>query len=406
MSFLLAAPIFSYAQGYQVALQGNAQLAMGHAGTALKMDASSVFFNPGAVAMLERNEAQVGGNFIFSRTTFVSQQNETFKSNNPTGTPFHAYGVYGADGSKLKFGVGVYTPFGSSVNWGDQWAGRFQLNSISLRTICYQPTISYKLSDQISFGAGLIIATGSVNLQRSIGVNFPDGTYGRAELNGNAIPSYGLNAGIYIQATDKLSVGLSYRSKMLMRIDGGDAKFNVPASFTTANNLQIPAATTFKAELPLPETFNVGAAYQVNEKLLVTGDVNYVVWSSYQTLDFDYAQNAPLLQDTQNPRNYQDAFIFRGGAQYQYTDKLALRGGLYYATTAVPDNYITPETPDANRTGLTAGIGYRVNDNIVLDASFLYLNVAKRTDFNSTTNFGGTYKTHNFIPGIGVRYQF
>ena len=42
-------PVLTFAQGFQVNLDGQKQIGMGHTGTGLVQDGASVFFNPGAV---------------------------------------------------------------------------------------------------------------------------------------------------------------------------------------------------------------------------------------------------------------------------------------------------------------------------------------------------------------------
>jgi long-chain fatty acid transport protein len=111
-----------FASGYQVLLQGNRTTGMGNLGTAMYQDASSLFFNPGAMAFMDHNGAMVGFNPIFATNAYWNSQtlnsSYTAETNNPMGTPFHAYVVWGPDESNLKFGLGAFTPFGSGVNMG------------------------------------------------------------------------------------------------------------------------------------------------------------------------------------------------------------------------------------------------------------------------------------------------
>ena len=58
------------------------------------------------------------------------------KSDNKLSTPLHLYFNYKPT-DKLAVGLGFYTPYGSSMNWGDNWAGAQLVQSINLR-----PTIS------------------------------------------------------------------------------------------------------------------------------------------------------------------------------------------------------------------------------------------------------------------------
>jgi long-chain fatty acid transport protein len=72
----------------------------------------------------------------------------------------------------------------------------------------------------------------------------------------------------------------------------------------------------------------------------------------------------------------------------------------------VPDGYVTPETPDADRIGITLGTTIQVSSHVNIDASLLYNEAKQRTDTNLETQFGGTYKTKTVVPGIGFEYKF
>src|SRR5690606_41864346 len=61
-----------------------------------------------------------------------------------------------SDLDRLSFGLAVYTPYGSKVDWDQDWAGSHLVNNIDLKAFFIQPTASFKLTDNISVGAGLI----------------------------------------------------------------------------------------------------------------------------------------------------------------------------------------------------------------------------------------------------------
>jgi long-chain fatty acid transport protein len=113
-----------------------------------------------------------------------------------------------------------------------------------------------------------------------------------------------------------------------------------------------------------------------------------------------------LLQDTYEPRNYEDAFTFRAGAQYQSSDKLAIRFGGGAATAAAPDRYVTPEVPDAARFFVTGGLGYKLANRIDLDLSFEYEHLFARTQTNLSTQMSGTFTSNVYIPGIALSYHW
>ncbi len=398
---LLSTPLLYKAQGFQVNLQGQKQQGMGGAGTAFIQDAASLFFNPGGASFLHGNSIVLGATPTIARGAFLdATTHELSRTNSPIGTPFAAYGLFELkDSSRLKLGLAVYTPFGSTVQWEDNWTGRFALTRLELKTIFFQPTITYKITKKLGLGVGLIYATGKVNLQKDIPLMDADGNYGRAELSGKA-NGYGFNVGVYFKPIEKISIGLTYRSRVDMSVNDGQATFKVPES-VTAN---FPDGK-FTSKLPLPSVTTLGFAYKASHKFDFALDVNYVGWKAYDTLSFDYENNTTSLIDTKSARMYKNTFAFRAGAQYKINSHLAARLGLAYGITPVQNGYVTPETPDANRVNYTAGIGYELGTHLKIDASFLFTHL-KRTDTNLETNLSGTFKTNVIAPGISIGYKF
>lgn len=392
---------FTWGQGFQVNFQGQKQQGMGCAGTALFQDGASIFFNPGSVAFSNENSINIASTPIFANVLYVdSATGEGHRTNNPVGTPFSAYGLFQArEYAKLKFGLAAYTPFGSTVQWEDAWIGRFALTRLELKAIFIQSTLSYRIADVIGIGAGFIISTGNVNLQKDIPVQDSLGNFGRAELAGKAL-GFGFNAGVHYDLNKKLSVGITYRSQINMSLNDGEAKFTVPSSLDP----NFPDGK-FTGALPLPSVTTLGWAYKPNEKWKLVLDINHVGWKAYDTLAFDYEQNTTSLLDTKSPRNYKNIFAFRGGMQYQLGANLDLRLGGGFGFSPVPEGSVTPETPDANRAYVTGGLTYRFSKNFSMDASVYYTQL-ERTAKNAETNLFGTYRTKAIAPGFSLIYKW
>lgn len=390
-----------FSQGFQVNFQGQKQQAMGGAGTALPIDGAALFFNPGGSSFLKENSVNIAMTPTFANTLFEdAKTNESARTNSPMGTPFSAYGVYRKNElSKLFFGLAIYTPFGSTIQWEDSWTGRFALTKLQLKAIYIQPTISFKVSDKIGVGVGFVYSTGNVNLQKDIPVQDSNGTYGNAELAGKA-RGFGFNIGIYFQATEKFSIGLTYRSQVNMSISDGKATFKVPSSLEA----NFPNGS-FSSSLPLPQVTTLGLAYKQSKKLAFALDINYVGWKAYDTLSFDYELNTTSLVDTKSARNYKNIFAFRTGAQYAISQNITARLGLAIGLTPVQNGYVTPETPDANRINYTAGVDYRIGDHFEINASVFFTHL-KRTDTNLETNLSGTFTTNVIAPGLALIYRF
>jgi len=395
-------PVFAFSQGFQVNLEGQKQIGMGHTGTGVALDGASVFFNPGAVVMLPDNYIQAGISPLLFKSDFnPTGSNTQYQTANKVATPFTFYGAWGPQAGWWKVGMAIYTPFGGLTDWGNNWAGKYVLESLDLKAIYFQPTLSIKITSFLSIGGGFVYNSGSVDLTQAIPLGNAAGQDGQAELKGTG-HGYGWNAGLYLKAGPDVTIGLTHRSQVTTTINNGNAMFTVPAS-VQAN---FPQPNTFSSTIPLPATNSLGIGYYPTNKLLLAFDVNLVGWNVYKDLAFDYKTNTPALQDTYEPRDYKNAVSLRLGGQYQADKKLAVRLGGGYATTAVDDGYVSPEAPDANRVYFTGGLGYKLARHLDLDASFEYEHVMQRTQTNIQTQLSGTFKTDVYIPGIALAYHW
>jgi len=233
-----------------------------------------------------------------------------------------------------------------------------------------------------------------------------------AQLTGKADHKLGYNIGVMFKPSEKLSVGLSYRSAVDARISEGDVKITgLPAS--AASNF---TATKFAATLPLPDVYSFGIGVSPTEKLLLAFDANLVGWSRYQSLDFQYSGGVlggAGVTSSSSKRQYQNALAFRVGGQYKVTDHFTVRAGTFYDFSAVRDGFVTPETPDADRIGVTAGLSYEFAQRFGIDASFLFEDFMKRSQSqadlisNGTADrVAGTYKTTIAVPGVQLYVKF
>ncbi len=407
------------AEGFGVNLQGVKQTGMGHAGVALTFDASVMQWNPGGLAMLKSKYSfSVGGFATFTKVTYNGKTLGSAKTDNPVKTPFYFYGAAKVS-DKLAFGIGVYTPFGNTVKWGDKWQGRYLIQDIALKAVYIQPTVSYKISNRISVGAGLNIVKGSVELNKAFPIINPKTkqyiTDGSVNINGDKF-QFGYNVGVYVQATDNLSFGVAYRSKVNVNLDYEDAD----ATFTLPDALPTPFRAAFPnggvaAELPLPSTLTVGFAYHINEKWLISADVNFNKWGDYKNLAFDFKNDPSGKLDTKSNRSWKNTRTYRIGTRYQVCKKLKLYAGAYYDETPTNKAYYSPETPGANKIGISTGFSYQINKHLSVDATLLYNEGEKATKADTNARiqkmygkdgFKGEYKNTAWLPGIGITYNF
>ncbi len=400
----------AFAGGYRISMQGQRQLAMGHTGVAvIGQNAESLFFNPASGTFLkDKWSFSAGATALVSNVKF---QNSLYNWSNSTtnmGTPFYFYGNYQAS-DRFSVGLAVYTPYGSSVEWDTDWAGSHLVNNIDLQAIFVQPTISYKITDNISVGAGLIYVNGGVTFNRNLSRSMVDENGNRSDVTIDAagVSAWGYNVGVTARLDDHVTFGVNYRSQIDMKVEGGDAIFNDMPIFlggTYTNG-------KFNATMPLPAELTIGFSYQINQKWLAAVDYNYAFWKAYDNLVIEF--DNPAIPTSVNPRNYKSSGTLRGGLQFAPSAKFSARVGGYYDISPVQDGYFAPETPRNDALAGTVGFTYQITPKLGVDfaASALHFKETKNSydhyiEDGNHVSFGGDYRSSAYSLGLGLSYNF
>lgn len=465
----------AFAEGYQVNLLSTKQTGMGHVGVGMKLGAESMHFNPAGLAFLKTNmDFSLGISAVMAKAKYINGS-YSVRTDNPVSTPLYAYAGFKIY-DNLAAGISLTTPYGSSLKWPKHWAGADLIQDISLKAYVIQPTLSYKITDKLSIGVGLQLAWGNVNLSRGLmGAKDFQGLGNLMEaklapflpalpasaaeaaqkiitvmknttvppayarLEGNAHMRAGFNVGIMYDICDKVTVGLSYRSKIKMRVKEGDASLtysnqNIENAFGQLEllmaeyggmlagagvelpNISIPKYDqgSFHAELPLPSNTTLGVSYRPTDRWELALDLQYVGWNAYDSLNVYFNEAELGIAPIKAEKDYKNTMTYRIGASYKATDRLDVRAGVYYDQSPIRKKLYNPETPGMNKLGFSAGLTFEPYKGLQIDVAFLYIqgfdrdgkypykNVVTGTD----ESFGGKYKSTAFSPSIGLAYRF
>lgn len=395
--------VSSFAGSFQLNLQGIRQMAMGGSGVAVPWDASVIFYNPGALSCLGNFEVY-GNAFVVSPHVKYLQTptgGYSYETNTHTAIPFAIYaGGNISHDKKWAAGIGVYTPFGNSLHWDNDWTGRYIIQDISLESVFIQPTVSYRVNDVLSIGAGFVYAIGSVDITKAIPIQNQNGDDGNAQLKGDA-NGIGFNAGVHIKASDKFDIGMSYRSGVKMKVKNGNANFNVVTPLSDS----FPK-TKFSTELPLPGMLTAGVGYKATKDLTIQLDLVYAFWSNYDSLKFDFKENTSLLEDTHDPRDYKNTLAIRAGAHYKICDQWEAMIGAAYDPTPSRSNLVSPDAVDANRVSLACGLGFKPVEKLSIMAGLNYTLTGTRSTTYYPDAFSGAYQIRSLTPALGISYKF
>jgi long-chain fatty acid transport protein len=427
-----------YAEGYQVNTLSSKQNGMGHTGTALKLGAESMLFNPGGLGFMDKT-IDLSGSFTatFPTATATLPDGTKYKTHNNASTPIGveaAFSIY----DNLKAGVAFYTPYGSGINWTNNWPGAVMNQSVTLATYTVQPTVSWRITPKLSVGAGLMVTWGTVDLNKGLvfpssmdmmlqaaGSEYRFGTTTPASVNlsGTADVAFGFNVGAMYDFTKQITIGASYRSKMGMKVAAGEATVsyaNEVAQNLLQNSIGVLNETNFTAEMPCPYVFNVGISYKPIEKLVLAFDAQLTGWSTYKSLNIEFLSEQLESFNQNLTKNYKNSWTYHLGAQYALTDRTDIRAGVMLDTTPVNTTHYNPETPGMTKIEPSVGLSFRPVSNLSIDFSFLYVAglgvdnatgsyedfIKKSMGMDPTVEFTADYVTRALIPSIGVSYSF
>lgn len=238
-------------------------------------------------------------------------------------------------------------------------------------------------------------------------------------MEGTSDVAIGFTAGILFKASDKLQIGLSYRSQMKFNFSG--TAVSTPASFTfthpLAGLMTVPWPNgNITASLTTPQNITFGLAYMPNDNFTTTFDFQYVGWSSYDKLAVtfeNYNPASPTFTGSYTnsvDRNYENNFIVRWGFEYKPAGTFALRGGLLYDKNPIPNAYVDPTLPDADRLGFNIGFGGKLTEKLGIDFSYMFLSFADRKVTNAVVTvknvpFNGTYSNSAHLFGLNFSYS-
>ena len=272
------------------------------------------------------------------------------------------------DGGRASFGIGITAPFGLKTTSSDEWFGRYDAISASLRTINTSLVGAYRF-DRFAIGGGIDIQYARTSLTSAIPNPFVPGgptaaTDGKISTTGHDWTP-GFNIGVMIPLDDEGAnrIGVHYRSGMKHKIKGTASIDNLTGPLSVFNG-DVGAT----ADLDLPAMVAIGVRGQVSPQLALFGEARWFDWSTFNEIRIRFDDGRP---DGVRPAGYRDAYAVSFGAEYWVNDAWSLRGGIHYDSTPTVDQYRDTTVPDSERLWFGIGASYRLPKNSLAASSSL-----------------------------------
>ena len=376
------------AVGFRLPNQDPAGIARGNAFAATADNPSAIYYNPAGITQLEGHNFDAGLYLISANTEYESASGAKAKTDGTFQPVPQLHYVYSPKDSPFSFGLGVYAPYGLSLDWGNNPPFRTLAQEGKLLYACINPVVAWQIHPTLSIGIGPTLNYSEATLKRGIGIVAGD----EFKFEGNGFAA-GFNAGIRWQPHEKWAFGVNYRSSTEVEYDGKSS---------TTPSPPLAAATSTSGSVYFPQFVAAGVSFRPTEKWNFEFDVDWTDWDKVNKIVFEGTAfgNVPFVL------NYESSFMYEFGITRQLPNGYYISTGYIYSENSSPDRNFNPIVPDSNLHLGSIGIGHK-GGRWDWAAGYHFAYNGGREVGNSVPGpADGTYKTLNHAFNISVTLKF
>lgn len=383
----LGAASTAYAGGYDTPILYSAEhMGMGGAAIGYVDDPSAMFHNPAGLMgtkglSLMANLTLVTGYIKSSPGEFnPNEESESLLALAPlVGVSYDVNDI-------VAFGLAFYpvASAGAEYLYSDGFNQVPVRNFTAVRFLEFSPGVAFKIPDTgLSIGVGYRVSL--VQLERYLGPQDTGSTTSPTfDVSMSGSNFTGFRVGLQWQPIPELELGLVYRS--LTRTD-----------ITDDEGAVVFAAQDVETTFSLPAKMGFGMRANLDPIAIVL-DVEYGFYSQNKRNEFKRTNvdpNLPLIPVV-NISNWQDAITLRAGVEYGVDKRWFFRGGFLWDGKVSQEDYPSAfGTPPTSSTTITAGVGYKCEDNWKLNFAVAHRFAATEVETDkkdcAACSFNGDY---------------
>ena len=384
-SFLILSTALStaaFGSGFALNEQSARLTGQAFAGRASDADnASTLVTNPAGMSLLKRPEASIGFSFVDAKSD-ISNVSSTVGPFSVSGTndgdmiPFttipFGYYVQPVD-DKLAVGFGIYAPFGLATEHEDEFQGRYFATVSDIQIVTFQPTVSYKINDNLSLGLGITYNRFDGKLEKA---TFTGGTDLRATVKGDD-DAWGYNIGAIYEFSSNTRVGLTYYSKVKYTLDGHTTLSNIPSPLSLVAGTS--ARYDAKLDVETPDRIDLGITHALTNELTLHGQIARTNWKTLDEIRVEN-ENTPTVPglgrpfaESVEPLDWDPSMLYALGLSYKLNSQWTLRGGIAYDEQPIPNETRSVRLPAGDREIYSIGSTWSPLQNLDVDISYMYI---------------------------------
>lgn len=308
-------------------------------------DASTLATNPAGLSRLTSGEFIVGLQPLYADIQFDPDANTTVAGDDGDAADWIPSGgvYYGRPlNERWAFGFGVYGNFGSTLDYGTNWVGRYYVDKVTLQALAIQPTLSYRINDEWSVGAGVVGLYGIFDQRFRIRNLTPGAGDAGAKIKDEQFEVTG-NFGVLWEPSNGTRFGLQYLMEAKLGFSDDPSLKNVGPLLQQLLDNSGLAGGNLGLDLTYPNALMFSGYHELSERWAMTGNLGWQQWSEFGKVDVVLAaeDQTSLTFD----RNYDDTWHAAVGAEYRRSDRWRFSGGIAYDSSAVDDDDRTPDLP-------------------------------------------------------------
>ncbi len=392
------------ADGFRLPFQDPEAVARGNAFVATADNPSAIAYNPAGITQLEGNNASFGLYAISTDDKFEAPSGATAATKQAFVAAPQIFFAKTLTNYPLSIGVGVYVPYGLSIDFGNPSFRNVAQNG-SLLYATVEPVLAWKVTPELSIGGGPTINYSKVQVNQGVFAD-PD----RLRIVGDDY-ALGFTAGVRWQPLTNWAFGLNYHSATSMDYKGHSTVSGTSASL---GPFGFDGSNPASAALHFPQFVCVGVSYRPTEKWNLEVDVDWTDWDSVDTFGVNGNLGKSGTQIPSLVLNYHSSFLYEFGATRYLPKGWYVSTGFMYSENSTPDANLNPLIPDSDLYLFNAGFGHHgVHWGWALSYT-LALNPSRtvsgssydRTSSYPNTSVDGTYRTLNNAVDVAVSYKF
>lgn len=445
---LLASPRPPLVRGQSLLEPGARSSGMGGAFVALADDTSALFYNPAGLVFLKGFRAKT--NLLFSEPT-------TSMTWPPDGGPLrsHPLAFRGSAALNWRFwkraaiGVGFFTPHIFHTDWASTCPGADLCLTAKHSPLYFRTAASLELFPGLSVGGGIDIVSSSLRWTHMIA--FPNSAKinrnltieSRLDLNGSGS---GFAAGLLWKVHRGVQVGMSYQSDVTVELSGRNTFITpgadlIRVTVPSPRGVAVPLTNVLDlfyspqemtGRLTLPGRVSAGVAIVPFSRLSLLLDARRTRWREFGAWEFrSRSEGTDLSPDfSQEYRSFyaispdygvqsaglklRDVWDILAGLELRPGAHVTVRSGLEtHGGSSVPGG-LNPLHPDLDQNIVSLGLGYEgplfsiYDSRQVSELSFdIYLRYgSSHKKASSLPGHAFTYRTHGWVAGVGVGFNF